>query len=103
MPDDGRPEINMSRIKISGIGGLGMVAIAGVMAYVLPEARGFVLGSLAGGCLTGIASIAYRRWVLPEPPHGPTLMVDTSSHTNAEAQADRDTPTIKLGTAIPHV
>lgn len=77
MSDDGRPEINMSRIKVSGIGGLGMVAIAGVMAYALPEARGFVVGSLAGGFVAGVAYIAYRRWVVPQRPHGPTLMVNT--------------------------
>lgn len=103
MSDDGRPEINMSRIRISGIGGLGMVAIAGVMAYALPEARGFVLGSLAGGCIMGILYIAYRRWVVPEPPHGPTLMVATSSQPDTRPQADRDTHTIKLGTAMTNV
>jgi hypothetical protein len=32
----------MSRIKIAGVGGLGMVAMVGVMAYAMPELRQFV-------------------------------------------------------------
>jgi len=34
-----RVEINMSRIKIAGVGGLGMLAMVGVVAYAMPEAR----------------------------------------------------------------
>ena len=38
-----RVEINMSSIKARGSGGLGMLAMVGVVAYAMPEARQFVL------------------------------------------------------------
>lgn len=54
------PQINMSRIKIGGSGGLGMLAMAGLMAVALPEVRIFIALSLVVGVLTGIALIKYR-------------------------------------------
>lgn len=102
MSENGRPEINMSRIKVSGVGGLGLVAIAGVMAYVLPEARWFVFASLIGGGVLGVAYAAYHRWIRPQPPHGPTLMVDPSTQTDPTPERHREN-SIKLGTAIKHV
>ena len=75
-------EINMSRIKIAGVGGLGMLAMVGVIAYAMPEARQFVLTSYGAGISGAVAVIAYRRWITPERPHGPTLMmVDTPEQT----------------------
>jgi hypothetical protein len=94
------PEINMSRIKVSGVGGLGMVAIAGVMAYALPEARGFVFASLAGGFIVGVAFVAYRRWVRPEPPHGPTLMVDATAVADTTPERPGNDHAVKLH-AVP--
>lgn len=67
-------EINISRIKISGVGGFGMLAMVGVLAYARPEFRQFVLLSYGTGILGACAFIAYRRWIQPERPHGPTLM-----------------------------
>ena len=72
-----RVEINMSRIKIAGVGGLGMLAMVGVVAYAMPEARQFVLLSYGAGTLGAFAVIAYRRWIRPERPHRPTLMTET--------------------------
>jgi hypothetical protein len=69
-----RVEINMSRIKIAGVGGFGMLAMVVVVAYAMPEARRFVLLSYSAGILGAFAFIAYRRWIKPERPHGPTLM-----------------------------
>ena len=74
-----RPEINMSSIKVAGIGGLGMVAVVAGMAIEMPVVRVFAMVSAAGGIIGGAAFIAYRRWVKPDPPHGPKLMVETSS------------------------
>jgi hypothetical protein len=103
VPDAEGPEINMSRIKVSGVGGLGMVAIAGVMAYALPEARGFVFASLAGGFIAGVAFVAYRRWVRPDPPHGPTLMVDATAVRDPAAERPGDDHAIKLHAGPRHV
>jgi hypothetical protein len=69
-----RVEINMSSIRVAGVGGLGMLAMVGVVAYALPEARQFVLLSYCAGILGAFAFIAYRRWIKPERPHRPTLM-----------------------------
>jgi hypothetical protein len=103
MSDADRAEINMSRIRVSGIGGLGMIAIAGVMAYALPEARGFVLASLAGGFIAGVAFVAYRRWIRPDPPHGPTLMVDTTGVVDPTPERPSTDRSIRLsaGPQVP--
>jgi hypothetical protein len=103
MPDADGPEINMSRIKVSGIGGLGMVAIAGVMTYALPEARGFVFASFAGGFIAGVSFVAYRRWVRPDPPHGPTLMVNTTAVRDATAERSSTDHAIQLRARPRHV
>ena len=90
-----RPEINMSRIKVAGIGGLGLVAVVVVMAVEMPVVRVFALVSAAGGIMGGLALIAYRRWVKPDPPHGPTLMVDLSPETARTAERVDET-TVRL-------
>lgn len=54
-------EVNMSHIPVAGLGGLGLVAAAGAMAYVVPEARLFLAGGAAGGVLVGIMLIVARR------------------------------------------
>jgi hypothetical protein len=79
-----RPEINMSSIKVAGIGGLGMVAIVVIMALALPPVRWFVTLALAGGLLGGLAFIAFRKWVRPEPPHRPTLLVEVPVITSPD-------------------
>jgi hypothetical protein len=70
-----RVEINMSRIKIAGVGGFGMLAMVAVVAYAMPQAREFVLTSYGAGIAGAFAFIAYRRWIRPERPHRPTLMM----------------------------
>ena len=72
-----RVDINMSSIRIAGVGGFGMLAMVAVVAYAMPEARQFVLMSYGAGIAGGFAFIAYRRWINPERPHGPTLMIST--------------------------
>ncbi len=66
--DDSR--INISSIRVAGVGGLGMIAMIGVIAYALPAVRWFVLVSLTAGVVGGLLLIAFRR-VRPEPPHPP--------------------------------
>jgi hypothetical protein len=87
-------EINQSRIKIAGVGGLGMLAMVGVVAYALPEARQFVFLSYGAGTLGAFAFIAYRRWMRPERPHRPTLLtVDMVERTqDGEAPTRPGTP-----------
>jgi hypothetical protein len=89
MSHDEDPQINMSRIGVAGVGGLGMVAVVGVMAYALPEVGAFLLISCIGGAIAGAGFIAYRRWLRPEPPHGPTLMVETSAAIGTETRTNQ--------------
>jgi hypothetical protein len=96
VPDPERPEINMSSIKVSGVGGLGMVALIVVMAFALPAVRWFLFVALAGGIIGGLA-VAWRRRAKPEPPHGPTLMVDAPATRSAEADtAEKNDRLVKL-------
>jgi hypothetical protein len=53
--------INMAHIRVAGIGGLGLVAMAGIVAWNVPEIWVATLLALAGGAVLAIALIAWRR------------------------------------------
>jgi hypothetical protein len=53
--------INSSRIPVDGVGGLGMVAVVGVMAAALPQARFLLLGAALGGLAIAALIILRRR------------------------------------------
>jgi len=55
---------------VSGLGGLGMVAGAGVLAAVLPEARSVLLAGVAGGAVLGAVFILLRRRLRHDRPSG---------------------------------
>ena len=97
MTEPERPTINISSIKVAGVGGLGMVALVVIMAVALPPVRWFLFLTLAGGLIGGGVFVAYRRWVTGEPPHGPTLMVEPPAAPAARADADEKVdPSVKL-------
>jgi hypothetical protein len=53
--------LNVSRIRVAGIGGLGLVVVAAAMALTIPRI-GVSLGlGLVGGFLIALALIPYRR------------------------------------------
>ena len=54
-------DINIASISVSGIGGLGMVAAAGVVAWQLPELRWVPLIALVGGAAIALTLIAIRH------------------------------------------
>jgi hypothetical protein len=57
--------INVSRIRVAGIGGLGLVAVAVGISIALPRiGQSMILGAV-GGALLAVAVIYYRR------QHGP--------------------------------
>ena len=59
---DSRPlQINMSAISVAGVGGLGMVAMVGIMAAAFQPARWLLAAGIAGGATIAIALIAKRR------------------------------------------
>jgi peptidoglycan/LPS O-acetylase OafA/YrhL len=57
--------INISRIRVAGIGGLGFVAMAAVIAIALQRVGETVILGLVGGVIAAVAVILYRR------RHGP--------------------------------
>jgi hypothetical protein len=98
----GRVEINMSSIKIAGLGGLGMLVMVPVVAYGLPAARQFLLLSYSAGALGALLFIAYRKWFTPERPHRPTLIAvgfDADPRTDAQSPAAKDRH-ISLGSIV---
>ena len=63
---DSDPQINISRIKVAGVGGLGLVVVVAAMAWQMPEVRGFVIAGIAGGIIGAAALLSYRRWRGPD-------------------------------------
>jgi hypothetical protein len=54
-------EINIARIPVSGLGGLGMVAAAVGAAIALPELHWVAIASLVGGIAVGLTLIGARN------------------------------------------
>jgi hypothetical protein len=60
--EDTDPQINISRIKVAGVGGFGLVVVVAAMALELPAVRAFVIAGLAGGTIGAAALALYRGW-----------------------------------------
>ena len=71
---DSDPQINISRIKVAGVGGFGLVVVVAAMALQLPEVRGFVIVGIGGGIIGAAALLLYRRWGGPGTS-GPGLIL----------------------------
>ena len=61
MTRDREPEINISKIPVAGVGGLGMVVMAGGVAYSIPALRWLAFIALFGGVVTGLALLISRH------------------------------------------
>ena len=62
MIDDHRhADINISRIPVDGIGGLGLVAGAGIIAFYVPALRWAAILALIGGAAIGLLLMARNR------------------------------------------
>ena len=66
--NDRSVEINMSGIQIAGVGGLGMVIVAFVMALVIAEARWPLVAGITGGAALAVALVMFRRRFTPRGP-----------------------------------
>ena len=71
-PDDGASDsflrdgastdvINFSRIRVTGVGGLALVAVAAAIAFTIPFVGISVAAGLLGGILLSLVLAAYRR------------------------------------------
>ncbi|HVD91974.1 MAG TPA: hypothetical protein VNC21_06820 [Vicinamibacterales bacterium] len=67
--------INISGISVSGVGGLGLVAIAALTTYVLPQAWWLVAIGAFGGLLLGIALVVAGRHHTASGPSGDDPLV----------------------------
>jgi hypothetical protein len=69
-------EINISGIPVGGVGGLGLVAVAALMAYQMPEAWLLVGAGAAGGVWLAAVLIVAGRHRAPSGPSGsdPTVL-----------------------------
>ena len=54
-------DINISRIPVDGIGGLGLIAVAGGVAFAMPALRWVAIASLVGGIAVGLTLIGTRH------------------------------------------
>jgi hypothetical protein len=61
MRDPESVSINMSAIPVAGIGGLGLVAIAAIIAIEFPLVRAVTLSGGLVGILAGVSLIFFRR------------------------------------------
>jgi hypothetical protein len=53
--------INIARIRVAGVGGLGLVAMAGIVAWNVPQIWLATILAAAGGVMIAVALIAWRR------------------------------------------
>ena len=62
MSDDQRSgDINISKIPVDGIGGLGLVVMAGIVAFLMPALRWVAILALIGGTAIGLLLIGARN------------------------------------------
>jgi hypothetical protein len=82
--------INASRIRVSGIGGLGLVVIAATMAYAIPQIAVSLVAGLTAGIAMAAVLILRRRHNGPMPSSGQqpgantTLAIDQTEETTEE-------------------
>ena len=53
--------INIAHIRVAGVGGLGLVAMAALVAWYLPEIRIATAVAVLGGIVLAGALVAWRR------------------------------------------
>ena len=63
-------EINISRIPVAGVGGLGLLAMAVLVSALVPAAGWLMASGVAGGCLLGTVLVLARRRADNREPGG---------------------------------
>lgn len=83
--------INLSGIKVRGIGGLGLLAIIGLITIVMPQAWLLVLTGLTGGVVVGVVAIVRRRNRGLSGPEGsaPVSLFHTSDDGEGPVAAEK--------------
>jgi hypothetical protein len=98
--------INMARIRVAGIGGLGLVAMAAVVAVMIPRIRQSLIIGLALGALFAVILILLRRRAGPMPSSGrrpganTTLSIDSPvspEHGQVDSENTRELRAVGVG------
>ena len=97
-PEDRDVNINMSGISVAGVGGLGLVAVAALMTYVLPQAWWLEVIGAAGGTLVGIAIVAFRRHHVSSGPSGDDPRILFRAEAPVATREPQNPRTPNLGT-----
>lgn len=103
-PTDAGSEINMSGIRVSGVGGLGLVALAMLMTAVLPAAWWLVVVGATGGVLLAAMLIVVRRVYRASGPTGddPRILFRAPAAANADIDRSAADTTSDARLAIAH-
>ena len=86
--------INMARIRVAGVGGLGLVAMALTVAWAVPRIRQTLAAGLLLGAIGGVVLILRRRRNGPMPSSGrrpranTTLSIDDPLDSRDEQTGD---------------
>jgi hypothetical protein len=73
--------INMSGISVSGVGGLGLLAIVALIAWTMPQAWWLETFGAIGGTVLGAAIVTFRRFRAPSGPSGEDPRILFRAHT----------------------
>lgn len=87
--EGGSGAINMSRIRVAGVSGLGFIVVAIVTAFVLPRVGDTLALGLVGGAIGGGLILLYRRHGGPlrsggQAPGGRAFLVDPDGDDDDE-------------------
>jgi hypothetical protein len=93
--------INMSGIQVSGVGGLGLVAVAALMTYQFAEARWLVGCGAIGGAVLACAMVAFRRHHVSSRPSGDDPRILFRADVPAGTRPGPRTRTLELRTLEP--
>jgi hypothetical protein len=93
--------INMSGIQVSGVGGLGLVAVAALMTYEFPEARLLVGVGTIGGALLAWAMVVFRQHHVSSSPSGDDPKILFRADAPAASRPAPRTRTLELRTLEP--
>jgi hypothetical protein len=95
--------INMSGISVSGVGGLGLVAVAALITWTFPQAWWLEVFGALGGTLLGIAIVAIRRFHVPSGPSGddPRILFRAAAREHPVPPHPVRTDDVSLASASP--
>jgi hypothetical protein len=85
--------INAARIRVAGVGGLGLVAMALVVAWFVPRIGQTVIVGMVLGMALAAGLIAYRRRIGPMPSSGRRPGANTILSIDCPLSADDEDTT----------